>query len=164
VGEKGELCIKGPQVMKGYWNKADETVAVLKDGWLHTGDVAVRDEDGYIFIVDRIKDMIIVNGYKIYPRQVEEAIYLNEKVEECIVAGVPDAVRGEMVKAWIKPKAGATLQPDEIKTFLKDKMSPIEIPRAVEIRNEPLPKTLIGKLSRKDIIAQEIAARQSQQQ
>lgn len=154
-GERGELCIRGPQVMKGYWKKPEDTASVLADGLLHTGDIATMDTDGYIFIVDRIKDMIITNGYKVYPRNVEEAIYKHPAVEECIVAGLPDMARGEIVKAWVKPKEGQTVTGEEIKSFLKDKLSPMELPRQVEIRKEPLPKTMIGKLSRKDIVAQE---------
>lgn len=154
-GERGELCIRGPQVMKGYLNKPDDSASTLRDGRLYTGDVAVMDEDGYFFIVDRIKDMIITNGYNVYPRNVEEAIYLNNAVEECIVAGIPDEARGEIVKAWVKPKNGRSLRPEDIRSFLKDKLSPMEIPRQVEIRTEPLPKTMIGKLSRKDVLAQD---------
>lgn len=154
-GERGELCIRGPQVMKEYWKKPEDTALVLADGLLHTGDIATMDTDGYIFIVDRIKDMIITNGYKVYPRNVEEAIYKHPAVEECIVAGLPDMARGEIVKAWVKPKEGQTVTGEEIKSFLKDKLSPMELPRQVEIRKEPLPKTMIGKLSRKDIVAQE---------
>ena len=154
-GERGELCVRGPQVMKGYWNKPDDSASSIKDGRLHTGDVATMDEDGYVFIVDRIKDMIITNGYNVYPRYVEEAIYLHPNVEECIVAGVPDASRGEIVKAWIKPKEGRELSVDDMKDFLADKLSKIQIPRQFEIRNEPLPKTMIGKLSRKDILKEE---------
>ncbi len=154
-GEPGELCVRGPQVMKGYYNKPEESAAALKDGWLHTGDIAHYDADGYYYIVDRIKDLIITNGYNVYPRHVEEAIYLHPNVEECIVAGLPDKARGEIVKAWIKPKQGRELKSEDIKDFLKDKLSKIEIPRQIEIRTEPLPKTMIGKLSRKDILAEE---------
>lgn len=154
-GQPGELCVRGPQVMKGYLNRPDETAKTIIDGWLHTGDIAHVDADGYFFIVDRIKDLIISNGYNIYPRHVEEAIYLHPDVEECIVAGIPDQARGEIAKAWIKPKAGRTLTSEQMKTFLQDKISKIEIPRQIDIRDEPLPKTMIGKLSRKDILAQE---------
>ncbi|HIF26379.1 MAG TPA: long-chain fatty acid--CoA ligase [Micavibrio sp.] len=154
-GERGELCVRGPQVMKGYWNKPEDSASSIKDGRLHTGDVATMDEDGYVFIVDRIKDMIITNGYNVYPRYVEEAIYLHPNVEECIVAGVPDASRGEIVKAWIKPKEGRELSVEDMKDFLADKLSKIQIPRQFEIRNEALPKTMIGKLSRKDILKEE---------
>ncbi|PZQ45867.1 MAG: dicarboxylate--CoA ligase PimA [Micavibrio aeruginosavorus] len=157
IGERGELCVRGPQVMKGYWGKEEATLDVLKDGRLHTGDVAIMDQDGYIFIVDRLKDMIITNGYNVYPRNVEEAIYQNDAVEECIVAGLPDAARGEIVKAWIKLKSGETLTADKLKEFLSTRISPMEMPRQIEFRDQPLPKTMIGKLSRKDILAEEKA-------
>lgn len=157
AGERGELCIRGPQVMKGYWNKPEATAETLIDGRLHTGDVAILDEKGYVYIVDRIKDMIITNGYNVYPRNVEEAIYLHPDIEECIVAGLPDEQRGEVIKAWIKIKEGRDkMSADELKDFLSDKISKMEIPKFVEFRDEPLPKTMIGKLSRKDILEQEM--------
>lgn len=155
-GERGELCARGPQVMKGYWNMAEESADVLRGGFLHTGDVAIIDEDGYVFIVDRIKDLIITNGYNVYPRNVEEAIYLHPSVEECIVAGLPDTQRGEIVKAWVKCKEDRTLTIEDLKIFLKDKLSPMEMPKQIDFRAEPLPKTMIGKLSRKDIVEQEL--------
>lgn len=155
-GQRGELCVRGPQIMKGYWNKPAETADTIKDGWLYTGDIAVMDERGYFFIVDRIKDMIITNGYNVYPRNVEDAIYMHPNVEECIVAGLPDPRRGEIVKVWIKLKEGRSLSEDELKGFLKDKISKMEIPKYFEFRDTPLPKTMIGKLSRKDIVAQEL--------
>lgn len=155
LGEKGELCVRGPQVMQSYWNKPEETAAVMKNGRLHTGDVAIMDKDGYVAIVDRIKDMVIVNGFKVYPRVVEDIIYQFEGVAECIVAGVPDAARGEIVKAWVYPKDGASVDTDALRAYLKMHLSPIEVPKAIELRDAPLPKTLIGKLSRKDIVAQE---------
>lgn len=154
-GERGELCVRGPQVMAGYWNRPDETARVLIDGWLHTGDIATMDADGYVFIVDRLKDMVITNGYNVYPRNVEEAIYMHPGIEECIVAGLPDPARGEIVKVWIKLKAGRKMTAEDLREFLMDKLSPIEIPRVVEFRDKPLPRTLIGKLSRKDVLAQE---------
>lgn len=159
-GERGELCIIGAQVMAGYWKNEDATADVLRqteDGRtrLHTGDIAIMDDEGYVFIVDRLKDMIITNGYNVYPRNVEEAIYKHPSVEECIVAGLPDANRGEIVKAWIKVHDDRTLTADDLKTFLKDHLSPMEIPKRIEFRREPLPKTMIGKLSRKDVIAEE---------
>ena len=163
-GERGELCARGPQVMKGYWNKPNETADTLREcgdpgGFkrLHTGDIAIMDEDGFFFIVDRIKDMIITNGYNVYPRNVEEAIYKHPSVEECIVAGLPDANRGEIVKAWVKCKEGRELTAEDLKTFLGDHISPMEIPKRIEFRTEPLPKTMIGKLSRKDVVEQELA-------
>ena len=155
LGQAGELCARGPQVMKGYYNKPKDTAAVLKDGLLHTGDVAIMSADGYLTIVDRIKDLIITNGYKVYPHMIEDAIYSHPAVEECIVAGLPDPARGEVPKAWVKPKAGTVLTADELRAYLKDKISPMEMPRQIEIRDKPLPKTTIGKLSRKDILAEE---------
>lgn len=157
LGERGELCVRGPQVMKGYYNKPAETAEVLKDGLLYTGDVAIMDDKGFLYIVDRIKDLIITNGYNVYPRNVEEAIYLHPAVEECIVAGLPDQARGEIVKAWVKPREGQSLTEAELKQFLDDKISKMEMPRSIEIRTQPLPKTMIGKLSRKDILAEELA-------
>ena len=155
LNEPGELCVKGPQVMKGYWNKPEETDKVLKDGWLHTGDVAEVDEEGFVYIVDRIKDLIITNGYNVYPRHVEEAIYAHDAIDECIVAGIPDDKRGEIVKAWIRLKDGQSLSKEELNKFLEDHLSKIERPRQIEFRDEPLPKTMIGKLSRKDIVEEE---------
>lgn len=160
IGERGEVCIRGPQVMLGYWNNPAASADVLRetpDGEirLHTGDIGIMDARGYVFIVDRIKDMIITNGYKVYPRNVEEAIYLHPAVEECIVAGIPDDQRGEIVKAWVKLKNGQTLSTDALKEFLEDKISKMEMPKKIEFRDQPLPKTMIGKLSRKDILAQE---------
>ncbi len=157
LGERGELCIRGPQIMKGYWNKPQATAEVLKDGRLYTGDIAIMDEQGYIYIVDRIKDMIITNGYNVYPRNIEEAIYQHPSVEECIVAGLPDKQRGEIVKVWIKRKEGRELTAEDLKEFLSDKISRMEIPKLYEFRDEPLPKTMIGKLSRKDVVEQESA-------
>lgn len=158
VGEKGEICVKGPQVMKGYLGRPEDTAKTIVDGgWLHTGDIAYCDEEGYYFIVDRIKDLIITNGYNVYPRHVEEAIYKHPDVEECIVGGLPCESRGEKVKAWVKLKEGKLLSEAELREFLEDKISRIEMPRDIEFRDKALPKTMIGKLSRKDIIAEEKA-------
>lgn len=159
-GERGEICVRGPQVMKGYWNKPEETAIALADGRLHTGDVGIQDEDGYIFVVDRIKDMILCSGFNVYPRNVEEAIYLHPAVAECIVAGVSDDYRGQTVKAYIKLEEGGKLTLDELTEFLNDKLSPIELPKKLEIREE-LPKTMIGKLSRKALLDEEEALRKS---
>jgi long-chain acyl-CoA synthetase len=157
-GERGELCVRGPQVMRGYLGRPAETEQALAGGHLHTGDVAYQDEDGYVFIVDRIKDVILTGGFNVYPRNVEEAIYLHPAVEECVVAGVPDPYRGQAVKAWIKLGPGRQLARDELRAFLEDKISHVEMPRLVEFRDRPLPKTMIGKLSRKDLLAEEAAA------
>lgn len=155
-GERGEVCIRGPQVMKGYWNRPEETAETLADGRLHTGDVGYLDADGYTYIVDRIKDLILCGGYNVYPRVVEEAIYLHPSVAECVVAGVPDPYRGQTVKAYIKLLDGHHLTAEELIAFLKDKLSPIEMPRIVEFRDE-LPSTLVGKLSRKALLEEEAA-------
>ncbi len=163
-GERGEVCIRGPQVMASYWHNPAETALVLQptpQGMrLHTGDVGHMDNEGYTFITDRIKDMIAAGGFKVYPRMVEEAIYQHPAVEECVVAGVPDAYRGQTVKAFIKLRQGQALTKDELLAFLKDKLSPIEIPKQIEFRDRPLPKTLIGKLSRK-MLLEEAAAEKS---
>lgn len=157
LGERGEVCIKGPQVMAGYWNKPEATAAVfLPDGFIRTGDVGIMEEDGYIAIVDRIKDMIICSGFNVYPRNVEEAIYLHPGVAEVIVAGVPDEYRGQTVKAYIKVKPGMSLSAAELEQFLKDKLSPMERPKLIEFRDS-LPKTMIGKLSRKALLDEEAA-------
>jgi long-chain acyl-CoA synthetase len=155
IGEKGEVCITGPQVMKGYYRRPEATAEQIKNGRLHTGDVGYIDEEGYLHLVDRIKDLILVRGYNVYPRIVEEAIYLHPAVEECIVAGVPDQERGENVWAWVKPAAGKSVSADALKEFLIDKLSPIEVPRKIILREKPLPKTAVGKLSRKDLLAEE---------
>jgi long-chain acyl-CoA synthetase len=154
-GETGEIHIRGPQVMKGYYNQPEETAKILKEGRLATGDVGYIDADGYVFIVDRIKDLIICGGYNVYPSQVESAVYKHPAVEECICAGIPDIYRGESIKIWVKCKEGQTVSKEELKTFLATFLSPIEMPKHIEFRDNPLPKTLIGKLSRKDILAEE---------
>ncbi len=154
-GEKGEVCISGPQVMKGYYNRPIETADVIKDGRLHTGDIGYRDEDGYLFLVDRLKDMILVSGFNVYPTQIEAAVHKHDLVEECIVAGVPDEKRGEAVYAWVKLKDGAEMDESDLKKFLRDKISATEMPRRVIFKDEALPKTAVGKLSRKLLLEQE---------
>ena len=145
--EPGELIIKGPQVMKGYWNRPDENAKTLVDGWLHTGDIAKMDEDGYVYIVDREKDLIIAGGYNIYPREVEEVIYENPKVSECAVIGVKDAHRGETVKAFIVKK-DSSLTDAEIINFCKERLAVYKVPKIIEFRDE-LPLTLVGKVDKK---------------
>jgi long-chain acyl-CoA synthetase len=157
LGQPGEVCIRGPQVMSGYWEKPEETEFSMVGGRFHTGDIGTMDEEGYTYIVDRLKDIVIASGYKIYPRKVEEEIYRHPAVEETVAGGVPDAYRGETLKVWIKLHDGMSLTPEALHAFLKDKLSPIEMPKLIEFRTTPLPKTLIGKLSRKDLIAEEIA-------
>jgi long-chain acyl-CoA synthetase len=155
-GERGEICIRGPQVMRGYWNRPEETARVMIDGALRTGDVGYLDEEGYLFLVDRIKDVILCGGYNVYPRILEEALYQHPAVKDCSVIGVPDKYRGQAPKAFVTLKDGMVTTPEELRTFLGDYVSKIEMPREVEIRDE-LPKTFIGKLSKKELVAEEVA-------
>ncbi|MGQ9733382.1 MAG: long-chain-fatty-acid--CoA ligase [Candidatus Zipacnadales bacterium] len=155
-GEAGELIIRGPQVMKGYWNRPDETALVLREGWLYTGDIARRDADGYFQIVDRKKDMIIAGGFNIYPRDVEEVLYQHPKVKEAVVAGVPDEYLGEIVKAYIVLKEGETATEQEIIEFCRQNLAKYKVPRVVEFRKE-LPKTMVGKILRRVLVEEERA-------
>ena len=155
TGERGEVWIKGPQVMKGYLNRPQETADSLREGWFRTGDVGYMDEDGHFFLVDRLKDLILCSGYNVYPRMVEEAIYLHPAVAEVTVIGIDDDYRGQSPKAFVKLKEGEKITEDEMKTFLADKLSKIEMPSQIEFRLE-LPKTIIGKLSKKELVAEEV--------
>ena len=156
VGQPGELCIKGPQVMKGYWNKPGETAKTIRDGWLHTGDIAIMDEDGYFRIVDRLKEMIISGGYNIYPREIEEVLYQHPAVLEAAAIGVPDSYRGESAKAFVVLKPGQTATADELIAFCKQNLAPYKVPRSIEFR-DALPKTMIGKILRRELAAEEKA-------
>ena len=159
LGERGEICVKGPNVMKGYWKKPEATAsAMTADGFFRTGDVGVMDEDGYVYIVDRTKDMLLCGGFNVYPRNIEEAIYQHPSVEEVSVIGIPDDYRGETPKAFVKLKAGAApLTLEEMKAFLKDRLGKHEMIGAIEIRDE-LPKTPVGKISKKDLRESEARA------
>jgi len=150
-GEVGELCIQGPQVMKGYHNMPTETANTLRDGWLYTGDIAKMDEDGYFYIVDRKKELIKPGGYQVWPREVEEVISAYPKVLEVGVAGVVDAYRGETVKAWVVLKPGETATEEEIREYCKKNMAPFKVPTQVEFRTE-LPKTTVGKVLRRELV------------
>ncbi|MBM3135723.1 MAG: long-chain fatty acid--CoA ligase [Chloroflexi bacterium] len=154
LGEIGELVIRGPQVMKGYWNMPEETKNTLRDGWLYTGDIARMDQDGYFQIVDRKKDMIIAGGFNIYPRDVEEVLYKHPKVKEAVVAGVPDLYRGETVKAYIVLKEGQTATVEEIVDFCRQNLAKFKVPTAVEFRDS-LPKTMVGKILRRMLVEEE---------
>lgn len=147
-GELGEVIIKGPQVMKGYWNMPDETAHALRDGWLFTGDIARMDNDGFLTIVDRKKDMIIASGYNIYPRDIEEILYEHPSVQEAVVIGVPDPYRGEAVKAIVVLKEQKSADEMELIAFCKNNMAAYKVPNSVEFRNE-LPKTSVGKILRR---------------
>ncbi|MEM1666508.1 MAG: long-chain fatty acid--CoA ligase [Nitrososphaerota archaeon] len=155
-GEIGELVIKGPQVMLGYWKRPEETREVLRDGWLYTGDVAKMDEDGYFYIVDRKKDLIKHKGYSVYPREVEDVIYEHPAVKLCAVVGKPDPVAGEVPKAFVVLKDGAQLTADELINFLKERLEPYKLVREVEFRKE-LPLTSAGKVHRRLLREEELS-------
>ncbi|WP_431804646.1 long-chain-fatty-acid--CoA ligase [Halobacillus andaensis] len=154
-GEIGEIAVKGPQVMKGYWNRKEETDQVLsEDGWFRTGDMGYVSDDGYFYVVDRKKDMIIAGGYNIYPREVEEVLYEHEAVQEAVIIGIPDPYRGETVKAFIVQKPGHTITEEELNEFCRANMAAFKVPRLYEFRNE-LPKTAVGKILRRTLIEEE---------
>lgn len=154
VNEIGEIVVRGPQVMKGYWNRPEETAATLRDGWLYTGDLGYMNEEGYFFVVDRKKDMIIASGYNVYPREVEEVLYEHPKVQEAVVIGVPDAYRGETVKAFVVIKEGETCTEEELDQFMRSKLAAYKVPRIYEFRKE-LPKTAVGKILRRTLVEEE---------
>ncbi|MGC1402261.1 MAG: AMP-binding protein, partial [Thermodesulfobacteriota bacterium] len=147
-GEPGEMIIKSPLIMKGYWEEPEETAGQLKDGWLSTGDIAVRDEDGFLFIVDRKKDMIIAGGFNIYPREIDEVLFQHPKIQDAVSVGISDQYRGETVKACIVLKTGETATEEEIVTFCREKLAAYKVPKIVEFR-ESLPKSAVGKVLRK---------------
>ncbi len=156
IGEAGELLVRGPQVMRGYWNQPEETAATLRDGWLHTGDIARMDEDGYLYIIERKKDLIIASGFNVYPREVEEVLYAHPAVQEAAAIGVPDAYRGETVKAFVALKPGATATDQEIIAFCRERLAAFRVPRQIEFRSD-LPKSAIGKVLRRALRDQERA-------
>lgn len=153
-GEVGEIAVKGPQVMKGYWNNPEETDNVLKEGWLLTGDLGYMNENGYFYVVDRKKDMIIAGGYNIYPREVEEVLYEHDAVQEAIVAGIPDPYRGETVKAYVVLKSGRELTEKELNAHCKKHLAAYKVPKVYEYRDE-LPKTTVGKILRRKLVDEE---------
>jgi long-chain acyl-CoA synthetase len=155
-GQAGELLVKGPQIMAGYWNQPEETAQVLRDGWLHTGDIATMDEDGYFYIVDRMKDMILTAGFNVYPREVEEVLYQHPKVLEAAVIGLPDKVRGEKVIAYVVLKPDETATAQEIRAFCRERLAHYKEPRAVHFRDE-LPKSMAGKVLRRALQEEELA-------
>ncbi len=158
---RGEICIRGPQVMKGYWGNEAETSEILRrlpngDWRLYTGDAGYMDADGYVYVIDRLKDMFLCSGFNVYPRIVEEAILRHSDIAECVVAGLPDTYRGQTVKAYLVMKDGKTITRDDLTAFLADKVSPIETPKLIELRAR-LPKTVVGKNSRKMLLDEEEA-------
>ncbi|MBT7697078.1 MAG: long-chain fatty acid--CoA ligase [Desulfobacterales bacterium] len=150
VGEPGELLIRGPQIMQGYRNRPDETAKTLEDGWLHTGDIATMDEEGYFYIVDRKKDMIISGGYNVYPRDIDEVFFENPKVIEACAIGVPHSTRGEAIKVFVVLKEGETATPEELIKYCDGKLAKYKLPTEIEFRKE-LPKSNVGKILRKDL-------------
>jgi long-chain acyl-CoA synthetase len=155
---QGELCVRGPQVMKGYWKRPEETSNTIDaDGWLHTGDICKVDNDGYFFIVDRKKDMIIASGYKVLPRDVEEVLFMHPAILEAVVAGIPHPTRGDdTVKAFVVLKPGMNPTVEEVKEFCQQQLAPYKVPREIEFRNE-LPKTMVGKVLRRVLVEEEKA-------
>jgi long-chain acyl-CoA synthetase len=155
-GSRGEICVRGPQVMRGYYHRPEETDAVMVDGALRTGDIGYLDADGYLFIVDRIKDLILCGGYNVYPRVIEEAAYHYPAVQDAVAIGIPDKYRGQAPKLFVTLRENETATVPEILEFLSERLNKIEMPKAVEIRDS-LPKTMVGKLSKKELVAEEIA-------
>jgi long-chain acyl-CoA synthetase len=156
VGEPGELALRGPQVMAGYYKQPEETAKTRDaEGWLYTGDIARMDEDGYFFIVDRKKDLIIASGYNIVPREVEEVLFMHPKVLEAVVAGIPDPKRGETVKAYVVLKPGEAATAEEIISFCRQNLAAYKVPTTVEFRSE-LPKTMVGKFLRRVLREEEM--------
>lgn len=158
IGERGEICLKGPQVFQGYWQMPDETKIALRDGWLYTGDIGYVDDEGYLYIVDRKKDMIIAGGFNIYPRDVEEVLYTHPAVQEACVAGAPDEYRGETVKAYVVRRAGATVSEADLDAFCRQNLAAFKVPRIYEFRDS-LPKSPIGKILRRVLVEEERAKR-----
>ncbi len=153
-GEKGEICISGPQVMKGYWKQPEVTKSIIIDGRFRSGDIGYIDNDGYTFIIDRIKDLVLVGGFNVYPRNIEDVIYQHPAVDEVTVIGIPDNYTGEAIKAFVKLKNNESLDEESLKSFLVDKLGKHEQPKFIEFRKE-LPKTMIGKLSKKELVSEE---------
>ncbi|MFP3870783.1 MAG: long-chain-fatty-acid--CoA ligase [Syntrophobacteria bacterium] len=154
-GEPGELVIKGRQVMKGYWNMPQETAGVLRDGWLYTGDIAYMDEDGYVFLIDRKKDMIIAGGFNVYPREIEEVLCEHPKIADAAAIGVPDPYRGETVKVFVVTGPGEILTKEEVTGYCKERLAAYKVPGLVEFREE-LPKTIVGKVRRNHLRSEEL--------
>ena len=155
-GEPGELIVKGPLVMSEYWNNPQETAEHIRDGWLYTGDIARQDEDGYIYIFDRKKDMIIAGGYNVFPREIDEVLFQHPKIKEAVSVGVPHVYRGETIKAFVVLREGETATEDEIIDFCRQNLAAHKSPKIVEFRKE-LPKSAVGKILRKILREEELA-------
>lgn len=155
-GEVGEILVKGPQVMKGYWEQPEETAQVLKDGWLYTGDMALMDEEGYFFIKDRKKDMIKTTGENVYPREVEEVLFEHPYIKEAVIVGIPDAFAGELIKAYVVLENGVVLEEKEIIAYCASHLAKFKVPKIIEFRKE-LPKTIIGKVLKRRLLEEELS-------
>ncbi|NLA11585.1 MAG: long-chain fatty acid--CoA ligase [Firmicutes bacterium] len=160
IGERGQLAVKGPQVMRGYLNRDEDNRDIFHDGYILTGDIAIMDEDGYFYIVDRQKDMVIAGGYNIFPREIEEVLYTHEKILEVCVAGVPHEYRGETIKAYIVLKEGEAMTEQEVVDFCAENLTKYKVPKIVEFREE-LPKTMIGKILRRVLVEEETAKQEA---
>src|SRR5205823_12163398 len=153
VGEEGEIMLKGPNIMQGYWNRPNETASIFFEGWMHTGDIGKMDEDGYFYVIDRYKDLIVASGFNIYPREVEEVLLHHPSIAEAAVIGIPHEYRGETVAAVIvlKPGLGASEETrDQILTYCKKELTQYKVPKFIEFR-ESLPKTIIGKVLKREL-------------
>jgi long-chain acyl-CoA synthetase len=157
AGELGEVCISAPQIMAGYWQRPAETAEMIRDGWVYTGDLGYLDADGYLFVVDRKKDLIKPGGFQVWPREVEEVIAAHPEVAEVSVAGVPDEYQGEAVKAWVVLRAGGQLEAGELRAWCRERLSGYKIPKHIEFR-DTLPKSMVGKVLRRVLTADEVAA------
>jgi len=160
LGETGEIIIKSPQLMQGYWKQPEETAETLRDGWLYTGDIGYLDEDGYLFLTSRKKDLIKCGGFQVWPREVEEILMMHPVIAEVCVGGIPDARQGEAVKAWVVLKEGHQATQEELRQFCKEKLTGYKVPRFFEFRKD-LPKTLVGKVLRR-ILQDEDKAKQTE--
>ena len=149
VGGVGELCVRGDQLMKGYWQCPEQTKQTLVDGWLHTGDIVMVDEQGYIKIVDRLKDMIVVSGFNVYPNELEQALTMHDDISQCAAVGVPDPKAGEVVKMFVV-KSNPELTEEQVVEFCKKNLAGYKVPKFVEFRDQ-LPMSNVGKVLRKDL-------------
>ncbi|MGW8251889.1 MAG: AMP-binding protein, partial [Anaerolineales bacterium] len=158
AGKVGEILLHAPQVMQGYWNRPDETAHILRDGWLYTGDIDYQDEDGYVFIVDRKKELIKPSGFQVWPREVEEVIAAHPAVDEVCVAGVPDAYQVEAVKAWVvlhaDQRAGQRVSESELRAYCSERVAGYKVPKHIEIRDS-LPKSTVGKILKRELVSAE---------
>jgi long-chain acyl-CoA synthetase len=156
LGEVGEITVRAPQIMVGYWERPTETANMIRDGWVYTGDLGRMDEDGYLFIVDRKKDLIKPSGFQVWPREVEEVIATHPAVAEVSVAGVPDDYQGEVVKAWIVLRSDQQVTVDEIRAYCRERLTGYKVPKHIEFR-DGLPKTMVGKVLRRELVAEALA-------